>query len=209
MPELDPAQQRANNQLLAGWVTMIICGVLSFAMFGKLGCEIRDYRAARQSATWSAVKGRVLEATVLKEKFVRSRSTGSGTTRGGGGVTGGSTSTSVEWGYKPHVRYRYQVSGRTYEGQRIELTLGWDMHSSGKRRVEHRLASYPVGGTVTVYYNPKKPAESLLIKGVTTERASGLWFFSIITALFLLGTGIGFWLRAKGKAAGGFIENDG
>ena len=57
----------------------------------------------------------------------------------------------------PRVRYAFEVDGRRFEGERIGF--GDD---SGGANTAATLARYPVGATVTVYYDPADPSEAVL-----------------------------------------------
>lgn len=72
---------------------------------------------------------------------------------------------SVQMGYRgsvhPVVVYQYEVNGKPHQSQIIK---------AGEQYLNIRLAGqaqetvnrYPIGATVTVYYNPDNPAESAL-----------------------------------------------
>ncbi|HOT27176.1 MAG TPA: DUF3592 domain-containing protein [Candidatus Ozemobacteraceae bacterium] len=88
--------------------------------------------------------------------------------------------------YSPHVRYVYRVgtASQPYEGEEISSL----QTSSGDRKwAESVVASYAVGTRVTVYYNPDRPQEALLERGIHT------WFILLFVgvALLFLGLGIG------------------
>ena len=55
------------------------------------------------------------------------------------------------------IRYRYQVSGKTYEGDRVSLHSAWP---SADLRKEH-----PKGSEITVYYDPRNPSFAVLEPG--------------------------------------------
>jgi hypothetical protein len=58
---------------------------------------------------------------------------------------------------EPRVEYQYQVLGKTYRCGRI--TIG---ERTADFELESILARYPVGATVTVYYDPAKPGTAVL-----------------------------------------------
>lgn len=96
--------------------------------------------AARQ---WPSVSGKVLFGTVEQR---RSRS----------GQSGMSTS------YYPSVVYEYMVNGQRYQNNRV--TLGSEVGRGSYTAVERKVASYPVGSQVEVYYNPDNPLDAALEK---------------------------------------------
>jgi hypothetical protein len=62
--------------------------------------------------------------------------------------------------FKPAIRYRYEVNGRSYIGDRIRM--GVDITSSVRSLAQKTLKRYPPGRDVDVYYNPEKPGEAVL-----------------------------------------------
>ena len=63
--------------------------------------------------------------------------------------------------YLPQVRYRYTVGGTVHEGDKIQLNDPLIYHTRDEARAF--LADYPVGGPVTVYHDPERPALSVLL----------------------------------------------
>ncbi len=61
--------------------------------------------------------------------------------------------------YQPYVQYRYTVQGKEYTHDRYELI---DSSSNLKNHEEKKLAAYPVGAQVPVFYNPADPADAVL-----------------------------------------------
>lgn len=58
---------------------------------------------------------------------------------------------------QPFVEYEYTVAGKKYRCSRVSIAE----KIAGTER-EAVLARYPVGATVTVFYNPKNPSQALL-----------------------------------------------
>ena len=84
--------------------------------------------------------------------------------------------------FTPKVVYRYEVGGRTFAGTR----LAWAERSfPSPQRAQVELAMYPVDAPVTVYYNPEKPGDSVLIR-----KAPGasfiLWAGAIILVIVVV-----------------------
>jgi hypothetical protein len=71
-------------------------------------------------------------------------------------VSGGDT-TSVT----PRVAYQYQVGAQMYQSEIIRAGSQFFSISSGRSAYD-TVDRYPVGATVTVYYNPGNPAEAAL-----------------------------------------------
>lgn len=89
--------------------------------------------------------------------------------------------------YTPGITYRFTVNGREYTSDRYSLgaETGW----STSRFAEKKVKEYPAGSPLTVYYNPKAPAESVL-----DRRLSGGWMIWILAfgllALALVSAGV-------------------
>ena len=94
--------------------------------------------AARQIAqSWPNTPGMVLVSTVQSRRTGRSITT------------------------FPVVVYQYQVNGMTYQGKTIKVGEQY-LNVRILGQAQATAARYPVGATVTVYYNPANPAESAL-----------------------------------------------
>ena len=115
-------------------VLFLIVGV------GALSIGAYLYWRAKASQNWPWVMGEVLSARVRETVDT----TGSGRTISR---------------HFPEVTYEYRVGGRTYRGKRIRF--GGPLHTD-RETAEAWLQSYPVGGQVRVYYNPKRPQEAVL-----------------------------------------------
>lgn len=81
--------------------------------------------------------------------------------------------------YTPGVVYRYTVAGREYTGDRYSLGAGTQW--GRPEPVQTMLKRFPPGSAVTVFYNPKAPAEAVL-----ERRVSGGWFIWLLAAGLLL-----------------------
>ena len=67
--------------------------------------------------------------------------------------------------YTPLVHYSYEVAGSRYESERRALSS----LKTSKTKAEAICQDYPPGKTVTVYYDPAKPGEALLMPGQSHE----------------------------------------
>lgn len=87
-------------------------------------------------------------------------------------------------GWYPNVRYEYAVQRKRYANDQLYFYAV--NGSTNKRDAKKHLTPYPVGKTVTIYYNPTKPEESVL------DRQVPLWrhFFWLFFTLFLLIAGV-------------------
>jgi hypothetical protein len=121
-------------------------------------------RDARACAHWPKVEGRVTSAeaqVVAKEK---NKTT-----------------------YAPNVAYTYVVDGKRYESSRLTLV---PRNYVGLQQVQAVLAAYPVHGTVSVFYDPRDPANCVLVSVATGTE----WAYPI-GGLLLMGAGFLFLKR--------------
>jgi hypothetical protein len=108
---------------------------------------------AREAQSWSQVSGKVVTSVAeLREVRV--------------------SDDEREDGYRmesrnfANVTYEYSVSGRKLSCNRI--SIGEDL---GNFQVAEKLAKYPAGSIVTVYYNPRHPDQAVLER----DLPKGLW----------------------------------
>ncbi len=85
--------------------------------------------------------------------------------------------------HQPRIEYRYRVAGAVYVGTR----LGWDTTVGTQAIAQHFVDEYPVGRTVQVHVNPKRPDEAVLEPRVLTDD-NAPWLPALIVAgaLYLL-----------------------
>ncbi|TYL84388.1 DUF3592 domain-containing protein [Bradyrhizobium cytisi] len=85
-----------------------------------------------------------------------------------------------------NVTYEYSLSGRKLSGNRV--SIGEDL---GNFQVAEKLAKYPAGSIVTVYYNPRHPDQAVLER----DLPKGLWgclgIGSAIVVAIILGSAFG------------------
>lgn len=67
--------------------------------------------------------------------------------------------------YLPTIRYRYDVGGSVFVASRVRFGLQLLYRAPGA--AGRALGALPPGREVRVYYNPKKPSEAVLGRGVT------------------------------------------
>jgi hypothetical protein len=117
-------------------IPILILGGLGYFLY-KRNQQSMAYRQSTQK--WLSATGTILMSSVQSQ------------------YTGGSHSTY------PVVVYTYNVDGKNYQSQRIK---------AGEQFLNVRIAGqaqatvnrYPIGTTVTVYYDPSNPVESALEK---------------------------------------------
>jgi hypothetical protein len=103
--------------------------------------SLRSKKKAEESQDWPAVPGSITAAEV--KRSVNRDEDG-----------------NESYAYYPKVEYTYQVGGETLTGKR--LTFGGQVAQKNPASVQKNLERYPVGGQVTVYYDPVKPSDAVL-----------------------------------------------
>lgn len=115
-------------------IPILVLGGLGFFLY-KRNQQSMAYRQSTQA--WQSTTGTVLMSSVQS------------------GYSGGHHSTY------PVVVYQYEVSGQRYQSQRIKAGEQFiNVRIAGQ--AEATVQKYPIGLTVTVYYNPSNPAEAVL-----------------------------------------------
>lgn len=165
-----------------------LCGLGVLVLFGGFGAYFlyEAYRGRQQASAsqgWPTAAGQVTAAQV--RQLTNYSEHGS----------------SVA--YAPAVEYAYSVLGQPFTGDRI--TFGLDETHAKRAKAEEVLARYPVGGTVTVHYDPNNPSDAVLEQRAGASAAG--WIFG---ALFLLVglcvgcllIGMGFFLTRVGTVGG-------
>lgn len=154
---------------------------LPFAAVGlwagySIGSSLWDYR---QMQGWTAVQAELTEAGYHSHA--------------------GDDSTT----YEAYASYRYRVGGQTFTGNRVAIGSGADNIGSFQEDLGRRLATLKGRGErVTVYYNPARPAESILDRSL---RPGMLGFKAIFFLLFGgvgAGLGVAAWLKRPPADAG-------
>lgn len=87
--------------------------------------------------------------------------------------------------YTPGITYRYTVNGREYTSDRY--SLGAESAWGASRIAEKKVNEYPAGSPVTVYYDPKAPADSVLERRLSRgwlvwAMAFGLLVLALVSA---------------------------
>lgn len=143
----------------------LLAGIVSVAfMLGGLGFVflygVPILLDARKTWGWAEVDGQVTASAVrMKSKGVREGES-----------------------YKPHVTYRYDVDGESFESH--QLWLGDNVYLPSRLRAKRIAERYPVGETVTVYHDPADPSRAVLQRGAHTTSYFYVAFGGVI---FLIG----------------------
>lgn len=86
-------------------------------------------------------------------------------------------------GYHYMIAFEYEFNGQEYIGD--EVRIGGFRYFS-KARAQKMLEKYPVGKTVTVFYDPDYPDCSVLEQGFSLECIYPISIFSIIFSLGII-----------------------
>jgi hypothetical protein len=117
--------------------------VTIFALvFGAIGVAImlagvNTYIKGNKARDWAIAQGKVVTSQV-------NRSVGGKLTFSG-------------W-----VVYDYSIMGQSYRSQTVTTAELMNIQSTGKAEAYAKVAKYPVGTTVSVYYDPNDPKRSVL-----------------------------------------------
>ncbi|MCI0396561.1 MAG: DUF3592 domain-containing protein [Chloroflexi bacterium] len=120
--------------------------LLFLILFGGLGIGLSIWgwnilQNARASTAWPTAQGQVVSSEVT-------------------------VSTSSEGGdsYNPQVTFVYAVNDQQYQDDTIKFG---ETSYGNRNRAQEVADKYPVGATVTVYYDPSDPATAVLEPGVS------------------------------------------
>ena len=143
----------------------LICGGFFFVVTLAVGTGLillsrRNKKKAEISQSWPTTGGKVVLSEIRE-----STSTDDD----------GYTSTT----FFPRVEFSYTVAGQIYESKK--LSFGGVMANSNPAKAQETIDKYPVGSSVTVYYNPEKPSEGVI------ERTAGPSNLLMIIGGILLG----------------------
>ena len=136
---------------------VFLVGLIGLGVFLLGVFKVRKLRA---SQSWAVAMGTIVESSV-QESFNR-----------------GSDDLPDSWSYTPVIRYQFQAQGQTIVGDRS----GFDRKSYSKKPdAQAVVARYPRGAQVNVFFDPEKPADSVL------QRTSGsAWVFVVVGLVALL-----------------------
>jgi hypothetical protein len=147
------------EQALIAWVS----GGFGVLLLLLVVSALREAVAMKR---WPVAKGRILSSTVEQYRAIA------------GAGDFGSTRTRLTL-YRPVVAYEYEAAGQRFKGNRIaqspEFNRGVPIFA------EKTVQRYPVGSTVDVRFNPKRPSESVL-----EPRVPAGWIFVLVIAVALL-----------------------
>lgn len=124
-------------------VILAFAGCGGFLIYSGLSVQKR----LKRYPNWPSVGGKVISSEVVESS--------------GTGKDGVTFST-----YKPVTRFQYFVDGQEFNAIHIGPTVP-QAEDPGIQRIADQ---FPVGGTVSVQYNPNHPAEAVLSSGAIVSR---------------------------------------
>jgi hypothetical protein len=86
---------------------------------------------------------------------------------------------SSSYRYHAHITYQYEVQGVPYTGRQVGLT---GQGSGSESHAKKLLGQYTVGSNVKAYYDPSKPENAVLIRGV----GSSVWVLFLVGSVFVM-----------------------
>ncbi len=149
------ARSKTGKNLFLLVLGMFAAGVCMMAWGGY------EIKGSRESGSWPSTNGTITSSSMSKR-----------TTR--------DSNHRTRTTYYPKIGFQYQVGGRTYTSTRIAFGTG---ETGGSVKWARKVVNkYPVGNTVTVYYNPQDPQYGVLESGITWRSIifllAGLAFFA-------------------------------
>ncbi len=134
-----------SNTLIPALLALACGSIFILALIG-LGLFLviqgtRSRRKAGESLQWPSVSGVIVETQVREARNTDDDG-------------------NIDVSYYPRVDYTYEVGGQTYRSHLI--AFGAIKPVKNAAQVQKGLERYPMGGPVTVYYNPEKPSEAVL-----------------------------------------------
>jgi len=153
---------RAKQSSEVGGIEPRLAVLVVLALLFVVSCaSLPQYLRIRKSPQWPTVQGVI---TVSETLFHHGRFEG----------------------YTGNIRYRYRVGDKEYLGTRLSFEA---VHLGTQDNWRQVLAPYPLGKTVTVFYDPAHPDVAVLEPGLVGELSL---LFKLI--FILMGTFAGFFL---------------
>ncbi len=145
-----------------------LCGGFFVVLLGAIGvylvvASLRARKKAETSQGWPHTLGQVVNAEVKR----------TANTDDDGHIT---------YAYHPEVEYTYEAAGQVYSSRR--LMFGAVQAANTPKKAQQTLARYPLGAQVTVYYDPAKPADSVL------ERTAGASTSMLVIGIVMVLVGL-------------------
>ena len=160
---VDDDNDEANYTVSIGCGGVFVGVWVAFWSLFTLGFDVMCVRGLylqAAAAGYPTARGRVLESSI-ESRPGRRRS---------------DSATSVS-----RIHYAYVVEGQTYDGRRWRYGVA----PSGEGEAERLVASYPAGREIDVCYNPRDPADAILLPGVSGADAFMMLFATPFNVIML------------------------
>ena len=145
------------DAVVVGWFFIVAGAAVGIAACALLMIE-------RSSRSWQSTKGQVVESRVEGDMTdVGARS------------------------YRLHVTYSYDVDGKTYTGHRIAFGESLFAFMKSKEWAKQMRAKFESLDEVFVFYDPRHPERSTLVRDLDTKRVAQV----LIAAIVLIAAGAG------------------
>ncbi|MEZ5304726.1 MAG: DUF3592 domain-containing protein [Verrucomicrobiales bacterium] len=146
---LPPEPSRKKGKGKKGLLFLVLFGFAFFGVGAFLSySSIQEYRIAAASESWRQADGKITNSTV-ERKSSRSRRRKGNSRR--------------KTRFYPEVTFRYDVAGSSYDGDRLRFFSKGYKDEAEARAI---AGQFPAGSTRPVFYDPEKPGESVLQRGL-------------------------------------------
>jgi hypothetical protein len=88
--------------------------------------------------------------------------------------------------FTPAVRYAFEAHGRTYESDLVSVASGTGAGTSDADEARRVVERYPPGSEVDVWFDPRDPRRSVLVRGVARFQV----VLAVAIGVVLLGIGM-------------------
>ncbi|QPJ61359.1 MAG: DUF3592 domain-containing protein [Candidatus Nitronauta litoralis] len=148
-------------KVLMGWAML-------FAAAGTIGKKILLGREVQRAMAWARADGEITKSKIVMKDSQAGMNSPNKT-------------------FKAEIIYKYTAGKRSYRNSRI--CLGGQLQLSLRGKAEDYCGRYPVGQTVSVYYDPDNPSDSCLER---REETSIMYLvigvvFAIVGIFFITG----------------------
>lgn len=139
---LDSGIQMVISDYLTGSQKLVFLLLLGIGLFGW---EVYSAAKSNEASSWPSTTATITQSEIKKVRKSRRR-------RG---------RRRSSWSRELHVQYDYYVQGQSYNNNRVAFgnSVSNALDSIGRPNV---VDQYPKGKSVTVYYNPDNPKDSVL-----------------------------------------------
>ncbi len=152
---------------ILSWVFTGVGAILAVAGVATLFAALKQLWGAARSRRWPSVPGRIVSSDVVDV----SRK-----------VQVGDELEKLVHEHRVEIRYEFTLKGVLFSGIDVGEALE---QSTDERRAHERVAKYPKGAEVRIFYSPEDPTRSVLEPGIR----AATWI-PVLVALALIVTGI-------------------